>query len=428
MRSLLVENDRSVAASALVGLAVLASAFAVVSVSARYREYAESLEDHAADYLELVAALRTHDPVSVDFHNAEKGQPRPLEVIAVQGRSLALHIRQSHLPGNDSQKRADALAAQLDAVAARASMLSGSRMTFDAEMRQLFATDEPVALPESGADDRARLEHLLTGDEPLSRKLASYLRRFDVPRARLHAAITRSLELCRDQTRQFLPLPPGESLTVEYVADEPWSGFSFYRGQYRSVMQVNRALPFAVSDVLTLACHEGYPGHHVYNSLREQHLQRERGWTELSALPLFSPAGFRAEAVTSAAASMAFTTKERARIFRDILFPLAGLDPREAARYAEVHELVDRIAGEAAPILRGYLAGDLHRDRAADSLRALALMEHPDALFGYVDRYRGYALAYNMGRDHFLSALEGAGGRPEQWDLLRRFILGTTAP
>jgi len=27
----------------------------------------------------------------------------------------------------------------------------------------------------------------------------------------------------------------------------------------------------------------------------------ERGWTDLTALPLFTPAGFRAEAVTSAA-------------------------------------------------------------------------------------------------------------------------------
>jgi hypothetical protein len=329
---------------------------------------------------------------------------------------------------HDDPERADALAMQLDAVAARADLLSGSRLTFDAELRRLFAFGRPVVFPRAGLDDRARLQRLLPGDEPLSRKLAHYQRRFSVPRVRLHAAVTRSIELCRGQTRRFLPLPAGETVTVEYVADAPWSGYSVYLGRYRSVMQVNRVLPLSVDAVLTLACHEAYPGHHVYNSLREQHLVRERGWTELTALPLFSPAGFRAEAVTSAAASMAFTAEERALIFRDVLFPLVGLDPSEARHYVDVHEIVDRIAAAAAPVLYGYLAGDIPRARAADSLRALALMEHPDALLGYVDRYRGYAFAYNMGRDRFLPALASTGSQNDRWELLRRLILGDTPP
>ena len=88
---------------------------------------------------------------------------------------------------------------------------------------------------------------------PLARRLAAYQRAFAVPRPRLQAAFTRAIEVCRERTRQFLVLPPGETISVEYVADKPWSGYSVYLGRYRSVFQVNRVLSHSVDDVLTLA-------------------------------------------------------------------------------------------------------------------------------------------------------------------------------
>jgi len=218
--------------------------------------------------------------------------------------------------------------------------------------------------------------------------------------------VTRSIAACRNQVRRFLTLPEGEDLAVEYVADRPWSGYSVYQGGYKSVMQVNRVLPLTVGQVLNLACHEGYPGHHVYNSLREQRVVRARGWAEATALPLFSPEGFQAEAMAAAAAEMAFTPDERVRLFRDELFPLAGLDPSEAERHVEVCELVDRLTGATTVVVAKYLAGELSAADAAGALQHDALMEHPEALLAYVDRYRGYALAYTFGRDRILSTLK----------------------
>ena len=265
-------NDLDLTASALTGLAVLATACAVVSLSARYQDELDSLDRHAAEYVQLVGGLQVHDPDSVDFHStadAPPARPPALTAIAVQSRSLAVHVRQSHLQGaedgedGEDGERTVALAAQLDAVAARADQLSGVKLTFDAEKAQLFALDQWVMASKPGSKDRDQLQRLLPGDEPLPRRLATYQRRFTVPRAHLHASVTRSLALCRSKALRFMSLPKGESLSVEYVADRPWSGYSVYLGGYRSVMQVNRVLPLSVNDVLTLACHEGYPGHHV---------------------------------------------------------------------------------------------------------------------------------------------------------------------
>jgi hypothetical protein len=58
-------------------------------------------------------------------------------------------------------------------------------------------------------------------------------------------------------------LPAEESFTLEYVTNQPWSGYNWYKGHYTSLIQINTDLPVAISRALDLACHEGYPGHHT---------------------------------------------------------------------------------------------------------------------------------------------------------------------
>ena len=55
-------------------------------------------------------------------------------------------------------------------------------------------------------------------------------------------------------------LPAGESFTVEYVTNKTWSGYNWYQGNYRSLIQVNTDLPIYIDRAIDLACHEGYPG------------------------------------------------------------------------------------------------------------------------------------------------------------------------
>ena len=68
-----------------------------------------------------------------------------------------------------------------------------------------------------------------------------------------------------------------------------------YKGNYHSVIQVNIDLPIFADRAIDLACHEGYPGHHVYNVLLEKTLVRDRGWVEFSVYPLRSPQSLIAE-------------------------------------------------------------------------------------------------------------------------------------
>ena len=120
-------------------------------------------------------------------------------------------------------------------------------------------------------------------------------------------------------------LPPGERFDLEYVKGTPWNAYNWYKGNYRSVIQVNLDFPIPLDRAVDLACHEGYPGHHVYNALLEQALVRDRGWVEISMYPLFSPQSLIAEGSANFGIDMAFPAAERVAYERDSLFPLAQI-------------------------------------------------------------------------------------------------------
>ncbi len=50
-----------------------------------------------------------------------------------------------------------------------------------------------------------------------------------------------------------------ESFTVEYVTDKSWSGYNWYKGEYRSLIQVNTDLPIYIDRAVDLAATKAIP-------------------------------------------------------------------------------------------------------------------------------------------------------------------------
>ncbi len=188
---------------------------------------------------------------------------------------------------------------------------------------------------------------------------------------------------------------------MEYVTDKPWSGYNWYQGGYRSVIQVNTDLPIFIDRAVDLACHEGYPGHHVYNLLLERELVRNRGWIEFSVYPLFSPQSLIAEGSANYGIVMAFPGEERVNFERERLFPLAGLDPAQADRYYRVMALQKQLAYAGNEAARRYLNGEADSASAESWLTRYALMEPARARqrIRFFDTYRSYVINYNLGED-----------------------------
>jgi hypothetical protein len=61
----------------------------------------------------------------------------------------------------------------------------------------------------------------------------------------------------RERTLAHVTLPAEEQFTVEYVTNKSWSGYNWYQGSYKSLIQVNTDLPIYIDRAIDLACHEG---------------------------------------------------------------------------------------------------------------------------------------------------------------------------
>lgn len=305
--------------------------------------------------------------------------------------------------GQDDPERLrhEYLSGQLSALRARVAMRSGQTMTFDQESKALYDAVAPTHVEAEFEAIISQLEAQLRGAGPLRERLEAFRGRFVIPRSRLDVTFRAAINECRGRTLRHIELPNEERFTVEYVTDRSWSAYNWYQGSYHSVIQVNTDLPVRVESAVDLACHEGYPGHHVYNVLLERNLFRGRQWVEFSVYPLFSPQSLIAEGSANCGIEVAFPAAERLQFDREVVFPSAGLDPATAEEYHSVLELLDGLSYAGNEAARRYLDGNLSASGAADRLEKYSLMARPRAEqhVRFIDQYRSYVINYNLGED-----------------------------
>ena len=197
---------------------------------------------------------------------------------------------------------------------------------------------------------------------------------------------------------------------------------------------MNTELPIYIDRAIDLACHEGYPGHHVYNVLLEKNLVRDRGWPEFSVYPLFSPQSLIAEGTANFGIEVAFPRAERAAFEEKVLFPAAGLDPSQASRYYEVLGLVDRLSYAGNEAARRYLNGEIDVKAAADWLEKYGLYSRPRAeqRLRFMDQYRSYVINYNLGKDMVAAYVAARGGTlndsSRRWKVFEELISSPRLP
>jgi hypothetical protein len=240
-----------------------------------------------------------------------------------------------------------------------------------------------------------------------------------IPAERVDTVFRAAIAACRARTRAYMELPEGERFDLKYVKGTPWNAYNWYKGNYHSLIQVNLDFPIQVDRAVDLACHEGYPGHHVYNASLEKALFRDRGWVEISVYPLFSPQSLIAEGSANFGIDMAFSPSERVAFERDSLFPLAGLDRSLAERNAAIRTVVENLNYARNEVARRYLDGKLTKAQAVAAMRRYWLIA-PDAAakqLRFIDTYRSYVINYNLGRDLVANWISRQAGdsREERW-------------
>jgi hypothetical protein len=396
----------------------------------------------AERYVKLVLAMGLHD---ADYVDAYYGPPewrkeveaakRPLPDIDADAAAVLKRLEASPAPKDADELvtlRHKYLTKQLQALRSRVAMLQGTKLTFDEEAKALYDATPPTHTEAEFKDTLAALDKKLPGSGPLIDRYDAFRRRFVIPKDRLDEVFRAAIDGCRQRTIRHVELPDSESFVVEYVTGKSWSGYNWYQGNYRSIIQVNTDLPIYIDRAVDLACHEGYPGHHVYNVLLEKHLVRDRGWVEFSVYPLFSPQSLIAEGTANFGIEVAFPLRERIAFERDVLFPKAGLDPKLVNEYYEVFALTDRLSYAGNEAARRYLNGQIDKAAAASWLERYALYTKPRAeqRVRFIEQYRSYVINYNLGKDMVATFINRRAGddREARWAEFEKLLSSPRLP
>jgi hypothetical protein len=385
-------------------------------------------QDEANTYIKLVLALGVHEPSYVDAYYGppqlkQQAEQEKLSLDQIRDRA---HSFLSSIEEPDALRR-QFLVIQTKSLVKRADMLSGKKFTFDEESQYLYDTVAPV-IPESKFEQTIqKLETLLPGKGPIAERHARFRESFNIPPDRVDACFRAAVDESRNVTKQHITLPAQETFEIEYVKGKVWSAYNWYRGQSKSLIQVNLDLPVEIGRIIKLAAHEGYPGHHVYNALLEQHLVNGKGWREFSIYPLFSPQSCIAEGTAEYGVGLTFPHDKSIDFHEQILFPKAGLDPKQVRQYLEVLSNLEGLSHSINQAARQYLDGKINRAACQQYLERYALMTAPKAeqSVRFIEANRAYVITYNHGQDLIRNYL---AKQPDQWKAFATLLSSPRLP
>jgi hypothetical protein len=391
------------------------------------------LDSISEKYVRLSLSMGQHDPDYVDAYfgppewkQEAQTKAESLNDIRDASDSLIKAIAAISRPQEEMEAlRYDYLKRQIESLKAFAEIKLGKKLSFDEESRALYDAVSPHLTENHFAKLVKELDGALPGEGSIQTRYETFLKDFIIPKEKVDSVFRLALAEARKRTGQYISLPPGESFTIEYVTNKPWSGYNWYQGNYRSVIQINTDLPIYINRAIGLAGHEGYPGHHVYNVLLEEGLLRKRKWIEFSIYPLHSSQSLIAEGSANYGVEILFPENERVRFEQKVLFPAAGLDPSRAATYYKIEELVEKLNYAGNEAARRLLDGEWDDEQAVQWLMkySLSTREKATQRLTFIRKYRSYVINYNLGKDLVAKYIESRSNTSEQkWKELARLL------
>jgi hypothetical protein len=354
-------------------------------------------------YLTLGLRLGRHVDGLVDAYygppelarEVEAETPAAPQDLVAQAEQLALDL--AGAPDLEPQRRAW-LADQVRGLYTYAGVLAGEELSYSEEVRGCYGVEPVEGSTDGYRAAHARLDELLPGEGSLFDRHERWRTSRLAARERLIPAFAALVQVLRARTRRLVDLPEGEDVVAEEVRDEPWWAFNYYLGGLRSRIVVNADIPTTAADLVMLAAHEAFPGHHTERCVKEQLLVRERGLLEETILLVPTPQSVVCEGI----AETALDTVLDEELCRELEHVLAahGLDADLglALEVDRARRPLRSIGLDAALIL--HERGGSSDDASAHVQRwALRTPEQAEQTVRFVTdpTWRAYAVSYTAG-------------------------------
>jgi hypothetical protein len=391
----------------------------------------EKLSQAAETYVHLGLELGQYDSDYVDAYLGPKewkekaANPRSKQQLASDIATVLSELEGLNFTEHDMQVRHKSLFRNVRAMDVRARMINGETFSFTDEARLIY----DVIIPEYKLEDfdliQQEISDLLPGDGDLAARVEAFRSSMTIPSDLVEKVVDVAIQECRARSKSNIPMPDNEAFTLEYVTGKNWSGYNWYQGQSTSLMQINQDFPMVIDRAIDLGCHEGYPGHHVWNVLIEQDLVKAKGWVEFNLYPLFSPYGLIAEGSANYGIELAFPGEQKANYSKDVLYPLAGLDVSKAELLSKVNELLAKLKYAELANAQAYLDGDITREEMVKRVIKYGMVsaDRAQQRVRFIEQYRAYVLNYSLGKDIVANYIERNSNSAEQrWDRFKQLL------
>jgi hypothetical protein len=349
----------------------------------------------AERYLELGLRLGKHVDGLVDAYygppelkeQVDAEEPVEPSQLAADGDALASELEDGWLRD------------QVRGCATYAHVLAGAEMSYADEVEGCYGV-RPSATPLGVYEAvHAELDELLPGDGSLYERRQAWRERHLVDGALAVPVLEDLLPVLREHTLAIVDLPDGEELTIEAVTDEPWWAFNYYLGDLRSRVVLNVDTPTTGVDLIHLAAHEVYPGHHTEHAVKEQLLIRERGAVEEGIQLVPTPQAVVSEGIAETGDEIALDADGRAAAYRVLANHGLHVDPELSERVSKALEPLRTVGLDAALQIH---EGGASPEEAQAFIERWNLVPPEQAAHGvrFVTdpTWRAYTITYSAGR------------------------------
>jgi hypothetical protein len=337
---------------------------------------------------------------------ADETAPTP-QVLRDQARGLLRELDAADLPAD----RIDYLRGQLTGLECTARKMNGEPVGFVEEVRSYFQVDVVLGDESVYATAHAELDALLPGSGSLAERYAAHRRREECPPDRLDKAVHALSSALRDRVRGQYGLPEVETVQYEIVTDQPWSGFNYYEGDYRSRVAINADLPHRLGHLPHLVAHEAYPGHHTEHCRKEHGLVERAARTEHTVFLVNTPECLMAEGLADLGVQASIGDgwgPWAAEILGDLALRFDG-------------HLAERVSAATAPLNRVRQdAALLLHDRGTDTADVVAYLQRWSLVSAERAAQQIRFLTHPLWRAYISTYVEG-------FDLLSRWLAARPA-
>ena len=300
---------------------------------------------------------------------------------------------------------------QVKGCATYAHVLAGDDISYVDEVEGCYGVRPELVDTSVYEAVHAKLDELLPGDGSLFERRQGWRKQHLVDGALAVPVLNDLLPILREAARGFVELPEGEALTLDPVTGEPWWAFNYYQGDLRSRVVMNVDVPTTGLDLIHLAAHEVYPGHHTEHAVKEQLLARDQGAIEESLQFVPTPQAVLSEGIAETGEDL-LDDETRAAAYDVLRKHGIAVSPELGERISKTLEPLRSVGLDAALMIHQH--GASHEEAQA-YIERWNLVPPDQAKhsvsFATDPTWRAYVVTYSAGRDLCRAYVDGDPAR-----------------